>query len=66
MARPRYCPACAAPLPEGCCGAMLIASVDQDGKPAPPYGCDVYCAACGWSGDIMPDDETEEPAGGQK
>lgn len=60
MTRPRYCPACAAPIPPGDRWAMPIASVDREGRPVPPYGYDVYCAACGWSGDIMPDDETEE------
>ena len=50
--RPNYCPQCGGALPEGPHGAQGFEdTVANEG------GWDCYCAACSWSGDIMPDAE---------
>lgn len=62
---PRFCPGCAAPLVDvaGSCALMPIGvPAGRSGDyaelgPDDPWGWDCYCAACGWSGDISPDEE---------
>lgn len=52
MSRPAYCPGCGSTLPGDERTAMPILEPESgDG------GYDCYCGACGWSGDIYPDDE---------
>lgn len=55
--RPNYCPNCGEALPEGENFAMPIIYPGGDG------GHDVYCGACGWSGDVLPDSEQGAHAG---
>ncbi len=52
MSRPAYCPGCGSTLPGDERTAVPISDPESgDG------GYDCYCEACGWSGDILPDDE---------
>lgn len=56
--RPKFCPNCAAALPEGSHGAQDFTCYSSEGESG---GCwDCYCDACKWSGDILPDDEDSE------
>ena len=52
MARPLFCPNCGKSLPKGPHGAQgFTNTMTGDG------GWDCFCAACKWSGDILPDSE---------
>lgn len=54
MSRPSFCPNCGAALPDDDRAAVPIGDPKTvDG------GYECYCGACGWPGDILPDDEQE-------
>lgn len=57
--RPKYCPNCAALLPEGPHGAQEFGSEGSVNI----EGWDCYCPACEWSGDILPDERELGPTG---
>ena len=55
MSRPNFCPHCGHKLPDGAHGAQgFTQGRTGDG------GWDCYCDICGWSGDILPDEEASE------
>ena len=55
LQRPNFCPNCAGPLPDGSHGAQPY-EIDEDHM----IGWDCYCDACGWGGNIEPDEAVEE------
>ena len=54
--RPKFCPNCAALLPEGPHGAQGFGTGE---KSSDIEGWDCFCDVCYWSGDIKPDYEAE-------
>lgn len=48
---PKFCPDCGA----GLTGETAAVAIEEDRTGDGGY--DVYCEACGWSGDVWPDDE---------
>lgn len=56
MSRPYFCPNCGTALRPDERPAVPISDPETgDG------GYDCYCVACGWSGDVYPDDEQGAP-----
>ena len=53
LREPQFCPSCAAPLREGPRVRRLWHDTDD------VTGWDCHCSACGWSGDIIPDEEAQ-------
>ncbi len=51
MSKPRFCPNCGMALQGEHSAVGIYDDRSGDG------GYDTACARCGWSGDIMPDDE---------
>lgn len=56
MSRPNHCPNCGEALEgEFTANAIIVLYRHGDG------GYDCSCGACGWTGDILPDDERVSP-----
>mgnify|MGYP001589285579 CR=1 FL=1 len=56
--KPKFCPNCGKPLRGRNAIQPFTTRITQT-----IIGYDTYCKACGWSGDISPDEKTEEDRG---
>jgi hypothetical protein len=51
MSRPSFCPGCGAVLTDETAAVGVLDDRTGNG------GYDCYCGTCGWSADVLPDDE---------
>jgi hypothetical protein len=70
---PKFCPGCGAKLRDTkkTRGAVAIGQPGGPNdaaelEPERPWGWDCYCASCGWSGDISPDEQFDDPPDAKK